>query len=234
MTLAEADPDAGGVTDGDAAARAALYGLLARAFDHPDERLHAGARDGSLAEEAAAYVDRSALSVSVPDLTARGDYESMAARYNRLFAIGHAEYTDRTDGSLESEGPPVPLYEFRYRDASWEAVNRDLARAYDYFGVSVDGEFRDHHDNVRLELEFAAYLARRQATGDDDAARARRDLLARHLDPFTGGLVDRFDDLAVESGVYADVAQLARRVVAADLATLRETFGDPDGGDRDG
>jgi DMSO reductase family type II enzyme chaperone len=221
---ADADPDA--------AARAALYAVLARAFDHPDEELHGAAVDGSLETEVATYVERSALAVTVPALATTENYESMAATYNRLFAIGHAEYADRTDGSLETEGPPVPLYEFRYRDASWEDVNGDLARAFDYFGVSVDQDRRDHHDNLRLELEFAAYLARREALGETDAARARRDLLDRHLEPFTKGVLDRLEDL--DGGVYTELARLARNVVAADLDALDEGLEGPDGGDADG
>jgi len=218
--------------DRDAAARAALYSLLARAFDHPDEELHAAAVDGSLETEAAEYVDRSALAVSIPALTTTENYESMAARYNGLFTIGHAEYTDRTDGSLETEGPPVPLYEFRYRDASWDDVNGDLARAYDYFGVSVDAERRDHHDNILLELEFAAYLGRREALGETDAARARRDLLDRHLEPFTKGVFDRLEDL--DGGVYTGLAQLAWNVVTADRDALYAALDEADGGDASG
>lgn len=211
--------------DRDAAARAALYALLARAFDHPDEAVHAALVDGALETEVATYLDRSALEIPVPSLTTVEDYESVAARYNGLFAIGYAEYADRTDGSLETEGPPVPLYECRYRDASWADVNADLARAFDHFGVSVDETRRDHHDNVRLELEFAAYLARREALGEAGAARARRDLLARHLEPFTDGILDRMEALeGVEAGVYADLARFARDVVTADLEALRASL----------
>lgn len=200
------------------AARAALYAVLARAFDHPDAAFHDAATEGALQDEVGTYVARSGLSVAIPRLTTDEDPQSLSAHYNGLFTLGHAEYTDRTDGSLDSEGPPVPLYESCYREASWEDVNRDLARAYDYFGVTVDDDERDHHDNVRLQFEFAAYLARREALGEADAARARRDLLERHLDPFTEGLLDRLTE--VERGFYTAVATLARRVVEADLADL--------------
>jgi DMSO reductase family type II enzyme chaperone len=210
------------------AARAALYAVLARAFEHPDEEFHSAVDDGSLQTELEAYVDRSGLGIAVPALPAESDYESLAAQYNGLFEIGYAEYTDRTDGSLDTEGPPVPLYESRYRDAAWEDVNGDLARAYDYFGVSVDQDQRDHHDNIRLELEFAAYLARREALGEGDAGRARRDLLDRHLVPFMEGLLDRITD--VDDGFYTGLARLARRVVRADRASLRDALDEPDGG----
>lgn len=208
----------------DPAARAALYSLLARAFEHPDEAFHAAAADGALVDEVGQYLARSSLSVAAPNLTTEEDYDALAARYNGLFTVGHAHYTDRTDGSLDSEGPPVPLYESRYREANWNDVNRDLARAYDYFGLAVDEDEREHHDYLPLVFEFAAYLCRREALGEDDAARARRDLLDRHLDPFTEALVDRLSE--VEREFYTAVGTLARRLVIADLADL--------GGDDDG
>jgi DMSO reductase family type II enzyme chaperone len=221
MTAARSDAP-GGPEDVDqsAAATAALYTLLARAFDNPDDRFHEAAEGGDLQAEAVRYIDRSGLSVATPALRVEEDQQALSARFNGLFTLGHAEYTDRTDGSLDADGPPVPLYECRYREATWEDVNRDLARAYDYYGLEIDDDRRDHHDHLRLELEFAAYLARREAVGDEDAARARRDFLERHLDPFTEGLLDRLTE--VERGFYTAVATLARRVVTADRDALAE------------
>ncbi|MCU4716953.1 molecular chaperone TorD family protein [Halapricum hydrolyticum] len=212
--------------DRDAAARSALYALLARAFDNPDREFHAAATDGDLAREVDTYLERSSLSVERPRLETEQGYEELCGTYNRLFTLGHAEYTDRTDGSLESEGPPVPLYESKYRDVDWNAINVDLARAYEHFGLSVSSEERDHHDNLRLELEFAAYLARREAAGETDAARARRDFLDRHLDPFATALERRLED--VEATFYADLARLLERVVSSDSRDLRERYGASD------
>ena len=224
MTVAAPQADHTGTDyDHDAAARSALYTLLARAFDNPDSEFHAAAADGSLTAEVETYLDRSALSVEVPELRTDRTREALCGIYNELFTLGHAEYTDRTDGSLDSEGPPVPLYESKYRDASWEDVNQDLARAYDHFGVSVSSDERDHHDNVRLELEFAAYLARREAAGEHSAGKARRDFLDRHLEPFSEALAERLDE--IEGGFYADVADMLGAVVESDLSALRDRYG---------
>lgn len=220
-------PDAG--YDRDAVARGALYAVLARAFDNPDGKFHGAATDGSLAVEVETYLDRTALEIDAPDLTTARSHEDLSAVYNGLFALGHTEYTDRTDGSMAGEGPPVPLYECRYREASWGDVNQDLARAYEHFGVGISGTERDHHDNVRLELEFAAYLARREAIGEDDAGHARRDFLDRHLEPFASGVRQRLDEIDGE-GFYAAVGRLFERVVTADLEALRETYGGRDDG----
>lgn len=208
----------------DPAARAALYSLLARAFEHPDEEFHAAASEGALNGEISQYLSETTLGIAAPNLTVEESDEALSARYNGLFTVGHARYTDRTDGSLDSEGPPVPLYESSYREASWNDVNRDLARAYDYFGLAVDEDEREHHDYLPLLLEFAAYLSRREALGEEDAARARRDVLDRHLDPFTEALVERLTE--VEREFYTALATLTRRVVLADMTAI--------GGDDDG
>lgn len=226
MAAPQSDAGSAGY-DHDAVARSGLYALLARAFDNPDPEFHAAAADGSLTTEIDTYIEQSSLSVSASGIETTQTHEQLCGTYNGLFTIGHAEYVDRTDGSMESEGPPVPLYESKYRDASWEDINVDLARAFDHFGVSVDTEQRDHHDNIRLELEFAAYLARREGVGEAGAGRARRDLLDRHLQPFATALVDRLAD--VEGEFYADLARLLVAVVERDLTHLRAAYGD--GGD---
>ena len=212
--------------DRDAAARSALYALLARAFDNPDRELHAAAANGDLTGEVDAYLERSSISIERPDLETGRDYEELCGVYNRLFTLGHAEYTDRTDGSLDSEGPPAPLYESKYRDTDWNTINVDLARAYEHYGLSVSGDERDHHDNLRLELEFGAYLARREAAGEADAARARRDFLDRHLVPFATALERQLEDF--EAGFYADLTRLLERIVTSDRRDLREHYGDRD------
>lgn len=209
--------------DLDAAARSALYALFARAFDNPDDEFHAAVDEGQLESEIDTYVAQSSLSVERPTLGIETDRREMSATFNDLFTLGYAAATDRTDGSMESEGPPVPLYESTYREVAWNDVNVDLARAYDHFGVAVDQTNRDHHDNIRLELEFAAYLARREATGEAAAARARRDFIARHLEPFVEGVLASIE--TVHDGFYADLADVLEAVVRADHADLRERYG---------
>jgi len=228
---AEIDPGAG--------ARGALYSLLARAFEHPDERLYEAFATGTLAATVAELCERSGLDLGVESeeivpedlVTDDGDRATLDARYNDLFEIGYAEYTDRTDGSLDTTAPPVPLSESTYReDVSWNDVNLDLARAYDYFDLEIGAEDRKHHDALGLELEFAGYLARREAVVDPGAGRARLDFLDRHLRVLAKGIRDR---LAEEPGtdVYGPLAVLLEDLVAADRADLAARF---EGGDRSG
>lgn len=208
------------VVDRDAGARGAIYGVLARCFRDPDERLHAALVDGSLAGEFETLVDRTGLSVDPPALRTDRDHEELCALYNDLFVIGFSRTVDRTDGTVDSEGPPVPLYESAYRsDVSWSDVNLDLARAYEHFGVEINEEDRQHHDHLPLVLEFAGYLCRREAAVDPDVARARLDFHDRHLRVLAGGVAERIDG-EPSTGVYGELAAFLDRFTAADVEAL--------------
>ncbi|WP_148414537.1 molecular chaperone TorD family protein [Haloferax sp. KTX1] len=221
--------------DRPAAARAAIYTALATLLDEPDERLHERLAAGEVDETVRGLLGATGLSVAPPELTVEDDYETACARFNDLFTVGYAEYADRTDGSLDSEGPRISLYESSYRpDAAWNDVNLDLARAYDYFGLEIDPETRDNHDYLPYELQFAGYLARLEAAADpgggraDDAARARLDFHDRHLHVVAGGLAERAADTP-GSGLYGEVADFLDRFVAADQRALAARFEGGDG-----
>ncbi|GGK80178.1 molecular chaperone TorD family protein [Haloarcula sebkhae] len=208
--------------DEDAAARGAVYATLAKAFEYPEESFHSAAADGTLEADLRACLDQTGLGVTVPSLTTEDDYETLAARYNDIFELGYSEYTDRTDGSLEAEGPPVPLYESKYReDHSWNDVNLDLSRAYSHYGLEIDQDERDNHDALTYELEFAGYLSRREAAVGEDAAIARLDFHDRHLGHAAAGVADR---LADEPGtdIYGAFGELLEAFVRADRNDLAE------------
>jgi len=211
--------------DEQAGARGGVYGLLAAVFRHPDEALHRTLVDGDLVAGLISLVERTSLPVRVDvgDEATADDFETLCSRYNDLFELGYAEYTDRTDGSLSTTEPPVPLYESAYRcDASWTDVNLDLARAYDYYDLEVDDSDRENHDHLPLQLEFAGFLARREAAVDgSSAAAARLDLLDRHLRILIEGVADRIAD-EPGTGVYGPLATFLDRFTAADRRDLAE------------
>jgi DMSO reductase family type II enzyme chaperone len=220
----------------EAAARGGVYALLAVLFDEPDESVYDRLAAGDIDATCRDLVAESGLDVTPPDLTVEEDHDTLCARFNDLFTVGYAEYEDRTDGSLDSEGPAVSLYETAYRpDASWTDVNLDLARAYDYFGLEVDESARDNHDFLPYQLEFAGYLARREAEAAADReaarqqARARLDLHDRHLHVVAGGVADRMAEEA-GTGLFGEVADFCARFVRADQRALADRFEGGDGG----
>ena len=217
-----------------AAARGGVYALLAVLFDEPNEQLYDRLADGDIDATCRDLVAQSGLDVTPPDLTVAEDHDTLCARFNDLFTVGYAEYEDRTDGSLDSEGPAVSLYETAYRpDASWTDVNLDLARAYDYFGLEVDESARDNHDFLPYQLEFAGYLARREADADPESsrqqARARLDLHDRHLHVVADGVAERMAGEA-GTGLFGEVAAFCERFVRADQRALADRFEGGDGG----
>ena len=214
--------------DADAGARGAVYALAARTFTAPDDQLYRSLADGTVTDEAAALVERTDLAVDPPDLTVEEDHETLSARYNDLFVVGYSEVIDRTDGTVANQGPPVSLYESEYRpDVSWNDVNLDLARAYEYFGCQVDGETRRNHDHLRLELEFMGYLCRREAAVDASVAAARLDFHDRHLRVFLTGLADALDE-EPGTGLYGELAAFLDRFSEADVADLAAEVSDRD------
>jgi DMSO reductase family type II enzyme chaperone len=216
-------PPAGDDVDADAAARGTVYALLASAFEHPDDGLYRALAGGDLRDHLRALLTRTPLDVAdaVDGVETDDDYDTLCARYNDLFVVGYSEYEDRTDGTLSTDEPPVPLYESAYRpEASWTDVNLDLARAYDYYGVRPASDDRDHHDHLRLQLEFAGYLARREAALDGpDAARARLDFLDRHLRVVVEGVVERIES-EPNTGAYGRFGRLLDEFTVADREAL--------------
>ena len=215
--------------DAQAGARAALYALSAKLFTDPGEDLYRDLASGDLDRTVQRLVDRSGLAVSPPDLTVDEDHETLSARFNDLFVVGYSEVVDRTDGTMDNYGPPVSLYESDYRsEVSWNDVNLDLARAYEYFGCSVDQETRRNHDHLRLELEFMSYLCRREAAMEADTAQARLDFHDRHLRVVVSGVADALD-AEPGTGLFGRLAEFLDRLTAADVEDLadRSDGGDP-------
>ncbi|WP_458204519.1 molecular chaperone TorD family protein [Haladaptatus sp. NG-SE-30] len=204
-----------------AAARGAIYALLARGFEHPDESFHEALEDGSIESQLVSLLDQTGLSVTIDEFHVEHDYDTLCARYNDLFIIGFSEYENPADGTLRSTDPPIPLYESAYRsDVSWSDVNLDLARAYDYYDVTINEKRREHHDHLQLQLEFAGYLARREAVVDGaSAAAARLDFLDRHLRILIEGIVDRTHG-EPGTGIYAKLVDLLDAFTASDRDEL--------------
>ena len=201
-------------------ARGAIYSLCSRVFTDPDDELYALLADGTVTEECRELLEHTTLSVEPPNLTVSEDHETLSARFNDLFVIGYSEVVDKTDGTMNNQGPPVSLYESDYRtEVSWNEVNVDLARAYEFFGCEVDPEIRRNHDHLKLELEFMSYLCRREAAIDPGVAAARIDFHDRHLRVFADGLAATVDDEA-GTGLFGRAADFLDRFTKADIEEL--------------
>lgn len=196
-----------GAVDPGPLSTAMVYGLLVRLFDEPDEQLYEALVDGSLCAELAALCAESDVDVDPPALETGDDAATLRARFNDIFEVGVPK-------------PPVPLYESSHReDATWNELNVDLARAYEHYGLEIDESNREDHDHLRIQLEFASYLARREAAGYDDAKLARRDFIDRHLSTFADHLSSAVDR-EPNTDVYAEITHFLDAFVNADFRAL--------------
>lgn len=206
--------------DPEPSARGALYSLCSQLFADPDDDLYRLLADGSITEECRALLDQTTLSVAPPDFTVDDDHETVSARFNDIFVVGYSEVVDKTDGTMNNQGPPVSLYESAYRsEISWNQANLDLARAYEYFGCEVNQDVRRNHDHLKLELEFMSYLCRREAAVNPGIAAARVDFHDRHLRVFVDGLATALE-AETGTGVFGRAADFLNRLSKADIEEL--------------
>lgn len=106
-----------------------------------------------------------------PDLSR----EALEAEYLAAFEVGR-------------ESKPVALFEGINRpDRGRDGILQDLLRFYEFFDVRLNENNRDYPDHLVTELEFLAWLCRKEfaaeGQGGDAASfrRAERDFLDRHL-----------------------------------------------------
>jgi DMSO reductase family type II enzyme chaperone len=147
--------------------------------------------------------------------------EELTATYRRLF--GHT-----------ARGR-VPAYETEYgSDALFQKPQElaDLAGFLGAFGLAVDPSAHERIDHVSCELEFLAFLSRKEAhaleSGDDpmllETRRAGRlfltDHLARFVPSFTRRVLREDPD-----GFYGRLAALCQELVKSECARLEATLG---------
>lgn len=193
-----------------ALARCAVYAALAMGFEPPgggdEDRLASrrGARELASAV-AAAGVDPSGVE-------AIGQRRPGVEAHRRLF--GH---------TARGSAPP---YGTEYgRDTLFQQPQRlaDLAGFFAAFGVRLDPARHERVDHVRCQLEFSAFLARKEAHALDagdavmltEVRRAQGLFLRDHLGRFAPALGERLrrEDPA---GFYGAVGALLRRFVEAE------------------
>jgi TorA maturation chaperone TorD len=216
---------ASGPSGDDAArARAAVYGLLAAAFDGDCDALASALGDGTLAELAARFPgDTGDDALDRTDL----DAEALGVGYDNLFVVPGPHYgppfasawADSPSEAFESDSP--------YHDAGAAGEllgDPAAAAARSHAAVGFEPERGDGiPDHLAAELEFMRALCEREAAllsgaSDDDALAAVRERQRETVGRL--GWLDDFHE-AVEAedaveGVFAALARFARTVVAWD------------------
>ena len=191
-----------------AMSRAAGYSLLAYALAYPDDTVVESLHDA--AKEAATALARTSLSglARVAVAVTRAELEPA---YVQLCTL--------------SSSPDCPTFETAYFSPDPQQQTQrmaDVAGFYHAFGVdSADTGFRP--DDIPVELEFMAFLCRKQAYAAEhlgapragQTLRAQRMFLADHLGCWAGGLGRRMAEGA-PAGHFYEVAGLALAEWVAD------------------
>ncbi len=210
--------------------RSLLYEALALGFRpptaHMTERLCTADSVEALAD-AALMVD----AVQRTDLAGRtrllaqtreaGDLEAIQSAHRRLF--GH------------TVRGPVPAYETEYgEDTLFQKPQEmsDIAAFLRAFGLALDARRHERIDHVSCELEFMAFLARKEAhaieSGDEEMLAATKNgarlFLKDHLGRFAPSFARRVMN-ADPGGTYGRLAELCLDFVKSEGARLGSSVG---------
>ncbi len=170
-------PEDAEIEENDTTARSAVYHVLGRLFNVPDQ----DSRDAAVAGEwADRLVEAAALlaypfdfgSASIPDTVDAGAFQT---EYLRLFEVGPG-----------TDGPGAPLYGGVYKTGDRMRQLEEVVRFYEYFGLTTSPEDPRPADHLATELEFMQYLAFKEAASASPRLqasyrRAQGDFLERQL-----------------------------------------------------
>jgi TorA maturation chaperone TorD len=210
--------------------RSLLYEALSLGFIRPSERTCQSLVEpdavAALAEAAALVDDERSTQLARATLrlanrTTGGSLDSLTAIYERLF--GHT-----VRGS-------IPAYETEYgRDTPFQKPQElsDIAAFLRAFGLAVNPGKHERIDHISCELEFLAFLARKEAhaieIGDagmrSETHKAARSFLKDHLGRF-GPAFARRAISADPGGFYGDLAALCLAFVTSECARLAVPLG---------
>jgi DMSO reductase family type II enzyme chaperone len=183
------------------ASRAAAYSLLAYALAYPDDAAIEGLHEA--AAEAAALLAQTPLA-GLAGIAAALQRDDLEPAYVTLYTL--------------SSSPDCPTFETAYFSADPQQQTQrmaDVAGFYRAFGVD-SGETGFRPDEISVELEFMAYLCRKQAYAAEhlgapragQALRAQRLFLEEHLGRWAAGLGRRIAEEA-PIGHFYQLAGLA-------------------------
>ena len=201
-----------------------VYLFLGKCFSYPTQEFYQLTQDEGTGEEVRAMVEALPFDVNFKGIPSPGlpqeDFES--------------EYISAFDIAV---GPshPCTLHESDYRDdVSSTDITEELLRFYEHFQVKLSDKERDYPDHLVVELEFMAYLAKKEADagkrGNDPAPyrRAQADFLGRHLDKWVPKLDEKIQK-RMKQPFYQGASSFLREFLSSHLSYLRKNVSYPAG-----
>ncbi len=203
-----------GENPGRAAARAALYSLLAQALNYPDRDLVEGLCRGDYLREASDALDALGITGIKGCLeTLQKEYPPEADREALLLEL-ERDYTWMCFASKPHR--LVYLFESVYNEGKlFDESTFGIARLYYEAGLKVEEDFRLPPDHIAVELEFMSFLCFKEVEGikagdgriTDYAVQLQRRTLDEHLRRFALTVAGNLGKHA-KTAFYRDMAKV--------------------------
>ena len=201
-----------------------VYLFLGKCFSYPTQEFYQLTQDEGTGAEVRVMVEALPFAVNFKGIPTPGlPQEEFESEYIGTFDIAF--------------GPshPCPLHESDYRDdVSSTEITEELLRFYEHFQVKLSDKERDYPDHLVVELEFVAYLAKKEADagkrGNDPApyCRAQVDFLERHLDKWVPKLDEKIQK-RIKQPFYQGASSFLREFLSSHLSYLRRNVSCPAG-----
>lgn len=190
-----------------------IYILLGRLFSYPDGRLYEIIKDMQVQENLRTIVEGLPFEVNFKGISSpslpQDEFES--------------EYINTFDIT-----PPCPLYESSYprEDMTGRDIYEEILRYYDHFDIKLAEREKDYPDHLVAELEFMAFLAKKDSEAvenrnDPQPYRlAQIDFLERHLKKWIPFLCERLNK-KIKEPFYQKTGELLRNFVDSHYVFLK-------------
>lgn len=155
-----------------------LYILLGRCFSYPEEGFSETMKDKRLEDEIKCLVKELPFEVNfrgIPFPSSQDEIAEIESEYVNTFDLGGGR----------------PLYESAYTghrdDMCARDIYEDILRFYEHFDIKLNEKKKDFPDNIAAELEFMAFLTKKEADAVEHGKNpapyrlAQLDFLERHL-----------------------------------------------------
>lgn len=190
-----------------------LYLLLSRCFSYPEDGFRRAMKDERTNREIVAWVDQ------LPFEAGFGGIPLPSLPQDEL----ESEYINTFDLN-----PVCPLYEFVYREGEQARTEilKELLRFYEHFEIRLGAQGKDYPDHLVAELEFMAFLARKEADAvgrgrsPDPYRLAQRDFLERHLNMWVP-LLDKRIRKVIREPFYKKTSSFMVKFIGNHLAHLQ-------------
>ena len=193
-----------------------VYLFLGKSFSYPSEEFYTLMKDGRTGEQLRVMVEGLPFDVNFKGIpTPSLPQEDFESEYISTFDIAF--------------GPshPCPLHESDYRDdVSSTDITEELLRFYEHFQVKLSDKEKDYPDHLVVELEFMAFLAKKEAdavkrgTDPEPYRLAQADFLERHLAKWVPKLDEKVQK-RIKQPFYRGASSFLREFLTNHLSYLR-------------